>query len=155
QFHFNSNTIFSLCKDKYKHIWAVSNANGVLKYDGKTLISITAANGLRDEQPQQLVAYDNTVFAVNAKGIDKINCQTNAVTYYDVSDKDIEPGLNAAFISHDKLYSGTSSGVLVFRTSQEHQDSVKPVVYIKSLQINYKPFPLDSVYEFKHNQNNI
>jgi ligand-binding sensor domain-containing protein/serine phosphatase RsbU (regulator of sigma subunit)/PAS domain-containing protein len=155
KFNFNSNTIFSLCKDKYNNIWAASNANGILKYNGKTLISITAANGLRDEQPQQLIAYDNTIFAVNSKGIDKINCQTNAVSYYDVSDKDLEPNLNAIFLNKDKIYSGTTSGVLAFRANQELQDSVKPVVYIKSFQLNYKPFPLDSIYEFKHNQNNI
>jgi len=155
KFNFNSNTIFSLCKDKYNNIWAASNVNGILKYNGKTLISISTSNGLRDDQPQQLVAYDNTLFAINSKGVDKIDCRTNAVSYYDVSDKDIEPNLNAAFLNNDLLYSGTSNGVLVFRTSQERQDSVKPVVYIRSLLINYKPFAMDSVYEFKHNQNNI
>lgn len=155
KFKFSSNTIFSLCKDKYNNIWATSNANGILKYNGGSLVSINATNGLRDEQPQQLIANGSTLFAINSKGIDKINCIDNTISYYDVFDKDLEPNLNAVFLNQDKIYSGTANGVLTYRASQEQLDSIKPTVYIKSLQVNYKPFALDSVDEFNYNQNNI
>ncbi len=155
KFKLNSQTVFSLCKDQYNSIWATTNANGVIKYDGKTLTSINAKNGLRDEQPQQLVAYKNTVFAVNSKGIDKINCKDNTVTYYDLFDGDLEPNLNAVYLSGQTFYSGTNNGVLVYRANQSALDSLKPGAFIRSLQINYKLFPLDSIREFKYNQNNM
>ncbi len=155
KYKLNSNTITSLCKDKYNSIWASSNANGVIKYDGKSIISFTQQNGLRDEQPQQLIATDNTIFSINSKGIDKINCVDNSISYYDLFDGDLEPNLNAIFLSDDKIYSGTNNGVLVYRTSQQALDSVKPLAFIKALQINYKPFPIDSIYEFTHKQNNL
>jgi len=155
KFRLASNTVFSLCKDKYNTIWAASNADGILKYDGKSLVSINMAKGLRDEQPQQLIASENTIYAINAKGIDKINCRNDSVTYYDLYDGDMEPNLNAVFFSEDKIYSGTNNGVLTFRTNIESSDSIKPVVFIKSFFLNYKPFPIDSISEFKHNQNNI
>ncbi len=155
KFKLNSQTAFSLCKDKFNSIWATTNANGVIKYDGKILTSINTKNGLRDEQPQQLVAYDNTVFAINSKGIDKINCKDNTVTYYDLFDGDLEPNLNAIYLSGHTFYSGTNNGVLVYRTNQSVLDSLKPSVFIKSLQINYKRFSLDSTREFKYNQNNM
>ncbi|PBQ33949.1 hypothetical protein CNR22_19930 [Sphingobacteriaceae bacterium] len=155
KFKLNSNTVFSLCKDQYNNIWATSNADGVIKYDGKSLLSIKMSNGLRDEQPQQLVASDNTVYAINSKGIDKINCKDNSVSYYDLYDGDMEPNLNAVFYSQDKIYSGTNNGVLTFRTNTETSDSIKPQIFISSFLLNFKPFPLDSIYEFKHNQNNI
>lgn len=156
KYKIKSNTVFSLCKDKYNTIWASSNLDGVLKYDGKSLSSITQANaGLRDEQPQQLIANDNTVFAINSKGIDKINCKTNAISFYDLFDGDMEPNLNAIFLSENKIYSGTNNGVLVYRTNNEHNDSIKPNAFIKSINLNYKPFPLDSINEFKYNQNNF
>ncbi len=155
KYKLNSNTITSLCKDKYNSIWASSNANGVIKYDGKSIISFTQLNGLRDEQPQQLIATDNTVFSINSKGIDKINCVDNSISYYDLFDGDLEPNLNAVFLSDDKIYSGTNNGVLVYRTSQQALDSVKPLAFIKALQINYKPFPIDSIFEFTHKQNNL
>ncbi|MEO6304039.1 MAG: SpoIIE family protein phosphatase, partial [Bacteroidia bacterium] len=155
KFKLNSNTIISLCKDKYNSIWATSNANGIIKYDGKSITSFSQANGLRDEQPQQLIATDNTVFSINSKGIDKINCVDNSISYYDLFDGDLEPNLNAVFLSQDKIYSGTNNGVLVYRTSLETLDSIKPLAFIKGLQINYKPFPLDSLFEFSYKQNNL
>ena len=150
-----SNTVFSLCRDKFNTIWATTNADGIVKYDGKSLFSIRMSGGLRDEQPQQLISTGNTVFAFNSKGIDKINCQDNTVSYYDIYDGDMEPNLNAVFFSEGRIYSGTNSGVLTFRTKTEGSDSIKPLVLIKSISLNYKPFPLDSMFEFRHNQNNL
>lgn len=155
KYKLNSNTIFSLCKDNKGVIWATSNSDGILKFDGKTMTSINLAAGLRDEQPQQLISYGNTVFAFNSKGVDKINCQDNSITYYDLLDGDLEPNLNAVCFSGDKIYSGTNNGILVYRASQEKQDSIKPSVFIKSFLLNYKKFPLDSINEFDYNQNNV
>lgn len=155
KFKLSSNTVFSLCKDKYNTIWASSNANGVLRYDGKSLSSVNMSNGLRDDQPQQLIASNNIVYAINSKGIDKINCEDNSVSYYDLYDGDMEPNLNAVFFSDGRIFSGTNNGVLTFRTNTESSDSIKPVVFIKSFFLNYKPFPIDSIFEFRYNQNNI
>jgi len=155
KYKLNSNTIVSICKDKYNNIWASSNANGVLKYDGKSIISFTQQNGLRDEQPQQLASAGDLVFSINSKGIDKINCVDNTVSYYDLFDGDLEPNLNAVFQGQDKIFCGTNNGVLIYRTSIEALDSVKPLTFIKGLQINYKPFPIDSVFEFNYKQNNL
>ncbi len=155
KFKLNSNTVFSICKDKNNAIWATTNADGVIKYDGKTISYFNISNGLRDEQPQQLISSENTVYAINSKGIDKINCTDNTVSYYDLFDGDLEPNLNAIFFNNNKFYSGTNNGILLFRTSQEPSDTIKPSVFIKSLQVNYKPFNKDSITEFKYNQNNI
>ena len=151
----SSQTAFSLCKDKYNQIWATTNADGIIKYDGKTLTVINARNGLRDLQPQQLAAFDDMVFAINDKGIDKIHTRTNAVTYYDLFDGDLEPNLNAVFIQGNTIYSGTNNGILVYRANRIALDSLKPGVFIKSLLVNYKAIPLDSVAEFRYNQNNM
>ncbi|MDO8999382.1 MAG: two-component regulator propeller domain-containing protein [Bacteroidota bacterium] len=155
KFKIKSNTIISLCKDEFNSIWASSNANGILKYDGKTIISIGLNEGLRDEQPVQLISSHGTVFSINSKGIDKIDCINNSISYYDLFDGDLEPSLNAVFLCGDKIYSGTNNGILIYRTSKIALDSVKPKVFIKALQINYKPFPIDSVSEFNHSQNNL
>ncbi|MES2762157.1 MAG: two-component regulator propeller domain-containing protein [Bacteroidota bacterium] len=155
KFKLNSNTVFSICKDKNNAIWATTNADGVIKYDGKTITYLNMSNGLRDEQPQQLIASGNIIYAINSKGIDKINCTDNTVSYYDLFDGDLEPNLNAIFFNQDKIYSGTNNGVLIFRTSLETRDTVKPSVFIRSLQVNYKAFNMDSISEFRYNQNNI
>lgn len=151
----NSNTVISLCKDAKGNIWATSNTNGLLKYDGENIKSITQRNGLRDEQPQQLIAYENIIFAIHSKGIDKIDCITDSISYYDVFDGDLEPNLNSACIDNGVIYSGTNNGVLIYRVAQLSGDTIKPNALINRLLVNYKPFPLDSTTEFKHNMNNF
>ena len=154
-FRYESSSIYNLCVDKNNNIWATSNANGILKYDGKKMIAFGQTQGLRDLQPQQLIAVDDYIYAFNSRGIDKINCKTNEVSYADIMDADLEPNLNAVYFSNNRIYSGTGKGLLIYRTNKEQSDSVKPIVYIKSLQINYKPFTLDSIFEFSYKQNNI
>lgn len=151
----SSMTVFSLCRDEDNQIWATTNADGVIVYDGKNLSVLNAKNGLRDMQPQQLVAYNQTIFAINDKGVDKIDCRTHQVTYYDVFDADLEPNLNAVFLSGNTFYSGTNNGVLMYRASSNAMDSLKPGIFIKSLQVNYKPVSLDSAAEFHYDQNNM
>ncbi len=155
QFKINSNTIFSICSDPKNRIWATSNADGIIKYDEKTLVCINSAKGLRDEQPQQIIFSEGNLFAFNSKGIDKIDGETNAVSYHDIGDGESEPNLNAIVLAANKIYSGTNNGVLVFRTNKQASDSIKPLVFIKRLLLNYKPFPLDSLFEFRYNQNNF
>ena len=80
------------------------------------------------------------MYVINSKGIDKINCADNSISYYDLFDGDLEPNLNAIFFSQNKIYSGTNNGVLIFRSSEEPIDTIKPSVFIKDLQVNYKSF---------------
>lgn len=155
KFGFMSNTVFSLCTDKLNNIWAISNEDGLLKYDGQKLISLTQNEGLRELQPQQIIANNEILFVLNSKGIDKINIKDNSISYYDFTEGELDPNLNAVLIHGNTLYSGTNNGILTYRANNEKHDSVKPGVYIKGFYLNYKPFPLDSIYKFKYNQNNI
>ena len=155
KFNFKSNTVFSLCKNKFGHIWAISNEDGIIRYDGRTLKKYNQQDGLRELQPQQIVCADNFLYAIHDRGIDKINCQSSYVSYYDFSFEEIEPNLNAILFEDNYIYSGTNSGLLTLRTGFDATDSIKPIVYFKGFELNYKPFPMDSIQEFKHNQNNL
>jgi ligand-binding sensor domain-containing protein/serine phosphatase RsbU (regulator of sigma subunit) len=155
KYNLSSNTAFSSVVDKNNAIWCVSNSNGIIKYNGDSLQSFTQKNGLRDEQPQQLICYEDILYAINSKGIDKINIHTNEISYYDVFDGDLEPNLNAIFLRDKKIFSGTNNGVLVYKCAGEFTDTLKPTVFIKSFKVNYKEINCDSVHEFNYNQNNI
>lgn len=155
KFKFSSNTAFSIVVDKNNSIWCVSNSDGVIKYDGKKMQSFNQKNGLRDDQPQQLVCHEDILYVINSKGIDKININTNQISYYDVFDGDLEPNLNAVFIHENKINSGTNNGVLIYKCKGEYTDTLKPSVFIKSFKVNYKEINCDSVHELNYNQNNI
>jgi PAS domain S-box-containing protein len=155
KYKMKSNNVFSICKDVHNHIWASSNSDGIIMYDGKSIKEMNLRNGLRDEQPQQLLAVGNNIFSVHSKGIDNINCIEHSVNYYDLNEVDIEPNLNALFFADRTLYIGTNSGIVSFRIGSEKNDSIKPVVFIKSLSVNFKSIDPDSAFEFKYNQNNM
>jgi ligand-binding sensor domain-containing protein/serine phosphatase RsbU (regulator of sigma subunit) len=151
----SSTTIYSLIKDSKGNIWGVTNADGVIKYNGKSVEFFRTKAGLRDEQPQQIIEYNGTVYLVHTKGIDKIDLATGQVSYYDVMEGDLEPNLNSVFIKDGILYSATNNGILSYRIRPVNSDSIKPVALITKLMINYKPSSLDSSAELKYNQNNL
>ncbi|HQQ93521.1 MAG TPA: two-component regulator propeller domain-containing protein [Bacteroidia bacterium] len=150
-----SSTAFSLCRDALNQIWAISSEDGILCYNGKTLQKLSLSEGLRDQQPQQIIASGEHVYSIHSKGIDKINIRTKLVTYLDLGAEDLEPNLNAVEQNRNHLYSGTGSGLLVVRIGVMRSDSIAPLVHLKSAKLNYKPFNFDSLSEFRYNQNNF
>lgn len=152
---FSSSTVFSLCKDRYGSVWAVTSADGILKIKGDSITKIGIESGLRDLQPSQIIAVDQVLYAFNSRGIDKINCTDNTVSYYDLFEYDLEPSLNAISYSAGTIYSGTGRGILIFRAEKELTDTVKPVALISGLLVNYKPYSSDSASYFNYDQNNI
>ena len=63
--------------------------------------------------------------------------------------------MHRVFISNDILYSATGNGVLVYRLKQVNSDTLRPTALINNFLINYKPFSTDSLYDLKHDQNNL
>jgi ligand-binding sensor domain-containing protein/serine phosphatase RsbU (regulator of sigma subunit) len=151
----SSTTVYSLAKDSKGNVWGVTNADGVIKYNGKSVEFFRTKTGLRDEQPQQIIEYKGTVYLIHSKGIDKIDLATSQVSYYDVMEGDLEPNLNSVFIKDGVLYSATNNGILSYRIRPVSSDKIKPVALITKLMINYKPSSLDSSGELRYNQNNL
>ncbi|MEI6022020.1 MAG: two-component regulator propeller domain-containing protein, partial [Bacteroidota bacterium] len=150
-----SNTFYSLCCDKNNNIWASSNVEGIIKYDGTKIQIFNQKNGIRDLQPQQMLVLKDYLYLINSKGIDKINIETGEVSYCDLIDKDFEPNLNAVYKFRNKILFGTNLGILVYRTDKTKLDSIKPRALITTLLINYKPQSIDSMFEFQYTQNNV
>jgi PAS domain S-box-containing protein len=153
RFRAKSNSVFSLCVDRNNTVWAVSNADGVLRFDERGLKALSRKEGLRDDQPAQLMASGDVLYAFHDKGIDRINGRNNSIGYYDVPESESEPNLNAIYQHNDRIYSGTNNGILVLRTSKLAADSAGPTVYIRSLNVNFRKYDLDSANIFGHDQN--
>lgn len=153
KFNLNSNTVFSLCRDSNNSIWAISNADGLLRYDGKSIQKFGRKEGLRDDQPQQIICADAFIYCVHSKGIDRLSIKGSGISYFDINTEDLDPNLNAIVLHKNTLYSGTGSGILLLRTGMERSDSIAPKINLKSVELNYKPLNYDSVNTFGHNQN--
>lgn len=154
-FGYASNTVFSLCVDSLKRVWAVSNADGLLCYTGKSLLSYGIKHGLRDIQPEQILCVGEYLYAVHNKGVDRMHFKDSHVSYFDFNVEDLEPNLNALVCFRNELYSGNGSGILLLRTSKESFDSIPPKVFLKGVELNYKPIRFDSAFRFPYHLNSF
>lgn len=155
KFGYRSNSVFSLCSDRKGNIWAVTNDEGILKYDGVSLKAIGIREGLRNLQPEQLIAIGEFIYAIHSGGIDKININAHSITYMDLPDTDLEPSLNAVCIDEHSIYAGTNKGILICSYTTVGTNTSKPVSMITALQVNYRSVPTDSLHEFAYWQNNL
>jgi PAS domain S-box-containing protein len=148
-------TVYTVTEDKEGSIWFTMNGAGVYKYDGSNFTGFSSKNGLRDNDPPILVSTGENVFTVHPKGIDMID-KEGRVSFYAVSDNDIEPNLNAAFTDREgNIWFGTNSGAVKFRSYQVPADTITPLVRFSSLLVQFQPFPMDSTHDFSYRQNNF
>jgi len=155
RFRFRSNTVFSLCRDSRGTIWAVTDADCILNYDGKRIIQYGTAQGIRESEPTQLVSAGDAVYAIHSTGIDRISIGSGEVAQLDSEMPYGDPNLNAACVFNGYIHSATSTGVLKFRTGATTHYSINPTVFINSVSVNYRTFPFDSLSDFNYNQNNF
>ena len=152
-----SKTVYSLCEDAKGNIWMVTSDDGVIKYDGKSAKIFNTKNGLRDATPVIISSVGNKILLVHNKGIDVIEeGHSPEITYFDISENDLDPNLNAVFTdAQGNSWYGTNNGVLKFRAYNISSDTITPSAYIANLKVQYKDYGLDSTHEFDYKQNNL
>lgn len=150
-------TVYSIAEDQLGRIWFTCAENYVGCWDNGKIKSFGQKNGLRDLQPQALISYGNKIALVHPKGIDIIHTAINdSVSWIDVSENDIEPNLNAASGDDEgNVYFGTTQGILHLRLSDNSQDTMAPVVFINTLSVQFKPYPLGGSTSFAYSENNF
>lgn len=153
----NSKTVYSITEDVEGNIWFVSSDDGVAYYNGKKIVTFGLKDGIRDAQPPVIFAAGKKIALVHGKGVDVIqSLNPLRISYYDVIENDLEPNLNAVSIDvKGYAWIGTNNGLLRFRAFDLPSDTITPKLSFQSLKVQFANFPLDSVREFKYNQNNF
>lgn len=156
KFRLSSKTAYSVAEDSRGNIWFTTSDEGLAKYDGKTISFMGTKNGLRDAQPQGLIASGNKMVAVHSRGIDLIDPENNSVTYFDISENDMEPNLNAVFEDPEgNIWAGTNNGLLKFRALNTTRDTIAPQAFLTGIKLQFKDYSIDSVNQFGYSQNNF
>lgn len=155
RFRIRSNTVFSLCRDSRGAIWAISDADCILSYDGKKLTKYGTEQGIRESEPSQIIASGEAVYVVHSLGIDRINIGSGEVAQIDCEMPFGEPNLNGVTLYNGYIHSATSLGVLKFRTGNSSAKNIQPTVFLNGVTVNYRIFPFDSLSDFNYSQNNF
>ncbi len=153
----NSKTAYSITEDNKGNIWFVTSDEGVGKFDGTTVSFFTAKNGLRDPLPPILTSVRNKIVLVHNKGIDVIDeGRKPAISYYDLSESDLEPNLNGFYNdASGTTWFGTNKGIIKFRAYSVASDSISPSAYLTGINIQYTNYRIDSARDFSYKQNNL
>jgi PAS domain S-box-containing protein len=152
-----SKTIYSIAEDNKGNIWCVTSGDGVVKWDGTNAVVYNSKKGLRDEAPPIIASSGSKILLVHNKGIDVIEEDHQPeLTYFDLTDSDLEPNLNAVFTDKNGFaWFGTGNGVVKFRPFNIAADTISPKAYLTGLKVQYKDFSMDSISELDPKQNNL
>ncbi len=152
-----SKTVYSITEDQGGNLWFVTSDDGVVKLNGDVKEVFNEKKGLRDVVPPVIAAVGNKIICVHNKGIDVIQPGHDPlITYFDISEIDIEPNLNAAYVDKaSTAWIGTAGGLLKFRAYDVSADSILPAAFISKMKVDYRDYSLDSTNALTHRQNNL
>ena len=152
----NSKIIYDVVEDKKHNIWLNCAENGVIKYTGDTFIIYNENNGLRTNSIRSITTdKEENIVLVSNEGIDIIDVETNAITYYGEDDgvAYLEPSLNAVYSdTTGKIWIGTASSIIRYNSAERTVSDVIPKIFIARKTV-LKEDISEGKHVFKHNQN--
>ena len=143
------NRIMSFAKAKDGTVWASTLGNGIFKCYSDSIISYSTATGLKSNYCYGiLIDSRNFVWIGHEGALSKLNQETGAINIYDsefAHDGIYNP--DAMFESEDdKVFIGTTRGLLIYDFRKDKKKEVSPLNNINSVTINGVVYPYKESY---------
>ncbi len=148
-------------KDASGDIWIASQGSGLLRMHGKSIMSISASEGLADDICNSFYFDgDSVIWAATNKGLSKITFHSADKSKYDIQNITVKQGLLANKITsiqvlNNLMYVGTSKGVSCFNPREIKRNTVAPLIQINAVKISGKDTTIQSDYTLSYKSNNI
>ncbi|MFK7949211.1 MAG: histidine kinase [Saprospiraceae bacterium] len=138
-------------------VWVGTQTDGLFKIRNKKIVAhYNKKNGLISNNCKQLVIEPNGVVWIGTnKGINKINAVTGEIELINNLDGLPNNDITALASDNQKIYVGTSEGLISFDKNIQTKNKVAPPIHCSSFQIFEKDTILSEKYVLKHYQNNI
>jgi ligand-binding sensor domain-containing protein/serine phosphatase RsbU (regulator of sigma subunit) len=151
-------TAYSITEDAKGKIWLTVEDKGLCEYNGIDFKPYLFGKDKKDNIPSILFAdLKGNVVSADQKGINILNqAKSQEVFRYNYQETELEPTLNASSLDKEgNLWIGTNSGLLKFRLTENETDNLLPRMFLSSVKVEQKDYPLDSMIEFEPEQNNF
>lgn len=136
----------SIAEDAYHHIWVSTYGQGVFALINDSVVNLTARDGLKSNYCYGIVSADSLYIWVGHRlGLSRIDIASLSVTVFD-ADNGITGDCNPnaiAVMKGEKLYFGTSEGLVTYNVSEGYRAKVAPKTNILSVNIS------DREYDFR------
>lgn len=152
------NEILSLSQSGDGAVWAATRGNGIFKCIGDSVTAINRSNDLLSNFCYSILSdSENNIWVGHEKGFSRFNPGTGIVKIYGTEFARIgvcNPG--GMFESADnKIFIGTTDGLVVFDKSKEKKIEVAPFNNIISITINDVVYDYQSSFSLPYNKKNL
>jgi ligand-binding sensor domain-containing protein/serine phosphatase RsbU (regulator of sigma subunit) len=143
------NRILSLSRSGDGAIWVATEGNGIFRFLGDSVSSVTRSNDLMSNYCYSILAdSENTVWIGHNKGFSEYNTSTGTtrVLGNDFAKIGIcNPG--GMFESDDrKIFIGTTEGLIIYDRMKERKNEIAPFNNINTIEINDVAYPYQSTF---------
>jgi len=137
-------------------LWVSTKANGVIGIKNQeTIYHYNTDNGLSSNTCQKLFWQEGLLWMATNGGLDCLNPKTNEIRTINKYHGLYTNEINDIAIIEDTVWLATLKGLVNFPKSKIYQKPSAPPIYINTLKIWEKPYPLAVFNQLKHDQNNI
>ncbi len=142
-------------QDETGAFWFVTQGNGVFVYkEGKIIKHFTKNNGLASNKIKKIVLTKDYAWVASNQGIDRIAFSNDEIKNINNDYGLPSNEVNYLHTNNNKIYAGTSNGLVVFDTDLPFQYSL-PSLQFTSIKIAERDTVIQSDYKLAHNDNNI
>lgn len=143
------NEIKSLTVDGTGNIWAATQGNGIFEFQGDSVKSLNATNGILSNFAYSILAdQENNIWIGHERGLSRYNPATGLIKVYET--KFANGGScnsNSMYESPDgKIFIGTTEGLIIYDRLKDRRKHLAPVNNINSIDINDVEYPYQSSF---------
>lgn len=108
-----------------------------------------------DFRIKKILMHQDKLFVSSSNKVLKINLKLKTEEWITVSDGLPSSGINDIELHDDTVYVASPEGVAMFDADFSFKNKVRPLAFIKSIQVNFKITALKKNYKLSHKENNI
>ena len=151
-------SIFNIISDKKRNIWMSNLTEGIIEYSctKKSFRYFTVNDGMLSDNVSWLATdkYDN-LWISSDKGLSRLNSIDYTITNYTSNGR---RNFSSSFINSDKegnILVAADCGYYKVESGNYLPALPKPLIYLKNILVNNKPWQIDTAYEFQPNENTL
>ena len=155
---FNGKTIWDLEVSSDNTLWAGTDGDGLVAYDGQHAYTISGTEN--DIVQDVFVSTDGYIWIATNFGIKQIEYslpleKSKVINVYDVNSGLITREANCVAVDSQYIFVGTNEGLTRINRNKMHYDSTAPRLYLDHILVNGEEVEKDSIFYFTYKQNEL
>ncbi len=149
------NEISSFCQSKEGSLWASTMGNGIFRFSGDSLNSITKNEKLMSDYGYSMLADSSgQIWIGHQSGFSRYNPETGIMKTFGTEFTGVGTCNPAGMFesSDGKVFIGTSSGLIIYDRAKDFKPHLAPVNNINSITVNEKVYPYSPSITLPYNK---